>query len=221
MNKYEKIYLKAAQRSKDSVASWLDSAVAALAADLEEYTGEAMKIGGPYGLRAEVIISSDSYILIVTPDFNDGTLKLYYDTGEVTEKHQPNTIGAVNGFNKVQVPLPDTIEEIAATMTRRAGDDAEMQMPEIVITQPQDEIGWVNGRFGKYSFDAKVYRVPSKYGINEGCVSKLSIRRQPGGRDVVNYDRGWDIRPEGDEITEAFGKILAFLEAMPVTSNET
>lgn len=80
---------------------------------------------GPYGLRAEVIISSDSHILIVTPDFEDGNLKLYYDTGEKTDRHQPNTIGEINGFNNVQAPLPDTIEEIAGIMTRRANKREE------------------------------------------------------------------------------------------------
>lgn len=125
MNKYEKIYLKATQRSKGSVASWLDSAVSALAIDLEEYTGEIMEVGGPYGLRAEAIISSNSYILILTPDFNSGTLKLYYDTGEKTDKHQPNTIGEINGFNNLQAPLPETLEEIVAIMTRRAKTQEE------------------------------------------------------------------------------------------------
>lgn len=74
MNKYEKIYHKAKGRSHGSEASWLDSAIAALAVDLEEHTGEEMEVGGPYGLRAEVIISSNSRILIITPDFEDGNL---------------------------------------------------------------------------------------------------------------------------------------------------
>ena len=125
MNKYEKIYLKAKGRSHGSDASWLDSAIAALAVDLGEHTGEGMEIGGPYGLLAEVIISSDSRILIVTPDFEDGNLKLYYDTGEKTDRHQPNTIGEMNGFNNVQAPLPDTIEEIAGIMTRRVNKREE------------------------------------------------------------------------------------------------
>lgn len=84
-----------------------------------------MEIGGPYGLRTEVIISSDSRILIVTPDFEDGNLKLYYDTGEKTDRHQPNTIGEINGFNNVRAPLPGTIEEIAGIMTRRANKREE------------------------------------------------------------------------------------------------
>lgn len=90
----------------------------------------------------------------------------------------------------------------------------------VIITQQQNERGWVKGQLGKYSFSAKVYGEPSKYGINKGRVSKLFIWQEPGKASVVNYDRGWDIRPEGDEITEAFEKILAFLEAMPVPSDE-
>lgn len=118
MNKYEKIYLKATQRSKGSVVSWLDSAIAALAVDLEEYLGEHMDVGGPYGLRAEVVISSSSYILAVTPSFTDGKLSLYYDTGKANKRHPAGSIGAVNGFNNEQAPLPDTFAEIVGIMSR-------------------------------------------------------------------------------------------------------
>lgn len=118
MNKYEKIYLKATQRSKGATASWLDSAIAALAVDLEEYLGEHMEVGGPYGLRAEVVISSSSYILTITPSFTDGKLSLYYDTGRANERHPAGSIGAMNGFNNVQAPLPDTFAEIVGVMSR-------------------------------------------------------------------------------------------------------
>ena len=111
MNKYEKIYAKAAQRSNGSTASWLDSAIAALAVDLEEYFGEDMSIGGPYGLRAEVVISSSNWTLTVSPCFTDGKLRLYYDTGEI--------VGELNGFNNAQAPLPDDFEDIANVVTLR------------------------------------------------------------------------------------------------------
>lgn len=221
MNKYEKIYHKAKGRSHGSEASWLDSAIAALAVDLEEHTGEEMEVGGPYGLRAEVIISSNSRILIITPDFEDGNLKLYYNTGEKTEKHQPNTIGAVNGFNNVQAPLPGTLEEIVSAMTQRTGTQEELELGEIIVTKQWASDGWVRGRIGKYSFSAKVYGAPSaQYGIDKGRVSKLSIREEAGKRPVVNYDRGWDIRPEGKRVEKIFRKILAFLEAIPLPGSE-
>ena len=87
MNKYEKIYLKALHRSKDSGVSWIDSAIAALAVDLEDYTGETFEIGGPYGLRAEIMLISKSYALTLTPSFRGDKIELYYDTGEQTQSH--------------------------------------------------------------------------------------------------------------------------------------
>ena len=125
MNKYEKIYLKATQRSKDTIVSWLDSAIAALAVDLEEYLGERVDVGGPYGLRAEVVISSSSYILTITPSFTDGKLSLYYDTGKVGKRHPAGSIGATNGFNNVQAPLPDTFAEIVRVMSRTEPEGGE------------------------------------------------------------------------------------------------
>lgn len=50
------------------------STIAKLAVDLEAHTGEEMEIGGPYGLRSEVITFSNSHILIVTPDIACGNL---------------------------------------------------------------------------------------------------------------------------------------------------
>lgn len=119
MNKYEKIYLKATQRSKGSNASWLDSAIAALAVDLGEHFGEDMSIGGPYGLRAEVVISSYNWSLTISPCFTDGKLRLYYDTGEIVRRHPAGSIGELNGFNNAQAPLPDNFEDIVDVVTLR------------------------------------------------------------------------------------------------------
>lgn len=110
MNKYEKIYCKAYE--KRGSASWLDSAVAALAVDLEEATGENTEISGPFGLRAEVWIDVGENFIRITPEFPDNQLKLYYDTGEVGDTYQPGTLGDFNGMNNVRAPLPDTLEEI-------------------------------------------------------------------------------------------------------------
>lgn len=118
MNKYEKIYLKAAEKRS---ASWLDSAIAALAVDLEEYIGKPVEVSGPFGLRAEVMFKVGDTYTIITPSFDkkDGGFKLYYDTGKQTEGYPPQSLGAWNGFNNVQAPLPDTFEEISAIITRR------------------------------------------------------------------------------------------------------
>ena len=51
MNKYERIYSKATENGRN--ASWMDTAIAALAVDIEEYTGIPVTVSGPFGLRAE------------------------------------------------------------------------------------------------------------------------------------------------------------------------
>lgn len=110
MNKYEMIYAKAYE--KRGSASWLDSAIAALAVDLEEATGKPTEISGPFGLRAEVWITVGDDFIRLTPEFPDGKLKLYYDTGEMADRYQPGTLGDFNGMNNVRAPLPDTLDEI-------------------------------------------------------------------------------------------------------------
>lgn len=51
----------------------------------------------------------------------------------------------------------------------------------------------------------KQYEFPSDYGIDEGRISKLTISMN--GVNVVNYDRGWSLKPE-TEIAEIALAIL-------------
>lgn len=43
----------------------------------------------------------------------------------------------------------------------------------------------------------KKYDEPSKFGINNGKISKLQLKQN--GEIVANYDRGWDICPTTKE----------------------
>ena len=62
---------------------------------------------------------------------------------------------------------------------------------------------WIAGVVDKYEFSALVLNMPSKSGIDKGRISKLSVwdpveREKTNnfiGSCIVNYDRGWDIRP--------------------------
>ncbi len=45
-----------------------------------------------------------------------------------------------------------------------------------------------------YLYEAKVFDNGSDFGINKGRISKLNIR--VGAEWLLNYDRGWDIRPD-------------------------
>lgn len=57
-----------------------------------------------------------------------------------------------------------------------------------------------------YHYEAKVFDECSDYGINKGRISKLHITRD--GKDVVNYDRGWDIKPQDKDTIKVFKMIL-------------
>ena len=52
----------------------------------------------------------------------------------------------------------------------------------------------------------KQWDVGSKYGIDGGRISKLTIKR--GGVEVVNYDRGWDKKPSDPDTQLALEIIL-------------
>jgi len=51
----------------------------------------------------------------------------------------------------------------------------------------------------------KVYSEGSRFGIDGGKISKLTLKRD--GKVVANYDRGWDIKPV-DQSTEFAVEIL-------------
>lgn len=60
----------------------------------------------------------------------------------------------------------------------------------------------------KYKYWVKHYEDPSEtFGIDGGKISKLTIRKVGESRDIVNYDRGWDIEPS-DESKAVYTVIL-------------
>lgn len=66
--------------------------------------------------------------------------------------------------------------------------------------------GWHEGTIGIPQKDGsskiahywvKAFEEGSKWGINGGKISKLSIKID--GEWVANYDRGWDVKPADDD----------------------
>ena len=51
----------------------------------------------------------------------------------------------------------------------------------------------VDGKTTAVYYWVKHYKNPSKYGINNGRISKLMLKID--GQTVCNYDRGWDVHP--------------------------
>lgn len=75
----------------------------------------------------------------------------------------------------------------------------------IKLTSFSNDSNWVRGKVDDLDFCAKLYDEPSRFGIDDGRVSKLWVD------GVVNYDRGWDF---GEE-EPCVGDLVNFLESTP------
>ncbi len=81
---------------------------------------------------------------------------------------------------------------------------------------------WVSGTVGDYRFNAKLFDEDSTFGINNGRVSKLSIWNEDIRQKeqnffagcIVNYDRGWDIKPV-KKYTKYYNAVMVLLENAP------
>lgn len=91
------------------------------------------------------------------------------------------------------------------------------------ITAKQTKEGWIDGTIDGMRFQARVYDEGSRFGIEEGRVSKLAIwneairkaRRNFFDACTVNYDRGWDIRPKKAADKKMLAALLEYLESLP------
>lgn len=65
----------------------------------------------------------------------------------------------------------------------------------------------------RYHFETKTFLEKSVFGINKGCISKLMIYQKGL---VVNYDRGWDIKPKTENVKTVYRALLRkFNSRMP------
>ena len=83
-----------------------------------------------------------------------------------------------------------------------------IEFPVEVHYNAADDRGWIVGRIvvqsvchqysSCYEFEAKVYDVPSKYGIEGGSISKLCVKdvNSDTATEVIGYDRGWYLKPQ-------------------------
>ena len=77
---------------------------------------------------------------------------------------------------------------------------------------------WFFGKWGMiYCYEAKVYQKPSRFGINNGCVSKLYVqRRNPTHKDyipIAHYERGWIMKPKTKRAKNIVDEIVKHLES--------
>lgn len=84
---------------------------------------------------------------------------------------------------------------------------------------------WIKGIKGKFKICAKVFAVGSDYGIKNGRISKIQIcdtSQEHWGFDscYLNYDRGWDIRPNDPETIKFINDLLTAFGDDPLDSDD-
>ncbi len=79
------------------------------------------------------------------------------------------------------------------------------------VARDRNAFGWSLGSAeveGKtYRIDIKWFDEPSMFGIRGGRVSKLYVAAAGEGT-VINYDRGWDVRPRTAEAKAILKAVL-------------
>lgn len=74
-------------------------------------------------------------------------------------------------------------------------------MPEIKITRRHGN--WTMGTIGSFYFEVKHFFEPSRFGIDEGRISKLWLTWKDSFGTVATFDRGWDKLPSFKEAQDA------------------
>jgi hypothetical protein len=98
---------------------------------------------------------------------------------------------------------------------RNLSHDLEMG-DDLVITKQTRRVAvggtWVTGKLNGHTFHALVFPEHAeceRYELDDSRISKLWLQRTADKKEVANFDRGWDRRPE-DAIAKA---IVGFLAA--------
>lgn len=81
--------------------------------------------------------------------------------------------------------------------------DVTGNIDEYHLQNETDNPVWITGYVGCgdkiYDVSAKVFIVGSKFGIDNGQVSKLWIKERNADKPMCSYDRGWDIKPKRED----------------------
>lgn len=93
---------------------------------------------------------------------------------------------------------------------------------QAAFTKFNNADAWVDGTVGQYRFQAKLFDEGSTFGINNGRVSKLAIWDEEIRQEkqnffagcIVNYDRGWDIKPK-KTLKPFYDAVMSLLETAP------
>ena len=86
--------------------------------------------------------------------------------------------------------------------------------------------GWIEGDINGFRFQAKLYDTGSKFGVNKGRVSKLVVWDSQKNQAckgssgyIVDYDRGWSLKPATDKHRKLLRALLKYLEGFPASEH--
>jgi hypothetical protein len=99
----------------------------------------------------------------------------------------------------------------------------QLAKSEVEILERKENYVWLKVDFAPFGFSAKVYRLPSKYGIDHGCISKFFFWETTDSgdeQDIANYDRNWDILPKTDRDQEMVKNAIDFINSLSLFSGE-
>jgi hypothetical protein len=122
------------------------------------------------------------------------------------EEHIRKAVDAYIKIQNFEIKAPSE-KDIIAKIKKRHDDPAI------------DRAVWVSGVVDKFEFSALILNAPSKSAMDKGRISKLSIW-DPAIRAktnhfidscIMNYDRGWDIRP-GKIAKPYYDKVKSLLD---------
>lgn len=65
---------------------------------------------------------------------------------------------------------------------------------------------WTSGMINGFDFQVKHFDEGSRFGINNGRISKLWIAKD--GKMYANYDRGWDMHPTDPEAKKVYDELI-------------
>lgn len=161
--------------------------------------------------------------------------QLEYDCDELIEREKEKKRKRqerANAPQKTQATKNrDKIEAVLENVSERL-DSEELTLPEVdkligiteklmtKLTSAKKKLSekdsknnspLVSGTHGRLKYEAKVFDEDSVFGISKGRVSKLTIWDIESEKMIVNYDRGWDIRPSA-KYKKDYEAILAKLE---------
>lgn len=68
----------------------------------------------------------------------------------------------------------------------------------------------------RYKVTAKLFDEESVFGIDNGRISKLTVRSEKDDEEIINYDRGWDKYPRDQKLLSMLKRLIKELNELPI-----